>query len=480
MRLKSVAQSRAERSIVDRAANLKQEISTSSPLLDQRICCDLFIRRLTRKVCGSFCNRSSDTQTGTVSLGVVDEPTTCEDQMVNLALNKPALQSSTSVWSGSQVPEKDAMGANNGIVSGDLGFHTDNEREPWWQVDLEDEFLVHKVVIFNRRHQAQRLRRFSLLKSLNGREWTPFFRKADDAVFGATDESPFVAEISGRHLTRFVRVRLDGYGCLHFRECQVFGDRPAPSIRELILEEDARVERENREVPEGRIGYMTDVGGFTVFVDTDRYIPGIVSALDSGDYEGRERQLVTELVLPGDRVIEIGTAIGVVTMTAALIVGADNILTFDANPHIVADARENFRRNRLSGINSSIGALKHRQAIARQGESTAFHIANAFWASRLDASPSDPEIVETVQVPVFCLEDEIKFHQADVLICDIEGGETELLTRADLSGIRKIIMETHYWSAGEAATDAMIRKLILDGFAIHLGHSGQHVIFLRR
>ena len=47
MRLKSVAQSRAERSIVDRAANLKQEIQT--PLRDQRICCDLFIRRLTRK-----------------------------------------------------------------------------------------------------------------------------------------------------------------------------------------------------------------------------------------------------------------------------------------------------------------------------------------------------------------------------------------------------------------------------------------------
>jgi hypothetical protein len=63
----------SERSIIDRAANLKQEISPSSgpahllrfahsPIEDE--------------ICGPFCNRSSDTETGTVSLGVVDEPTT--------------------------------------------------------------------------------------------------------------------------------------------------------------------------------------------------------------------------------------------------------------------------------------------------------------------------------------------------------------------------------------------------------------------
>jgi hypothetical protein len=46
MRLKSVTQSRAEHSIADRAANLKQVIGTRR---DQRICCDLLIRRLTRK-----------------------------------------------------------------------------------------------------------------------------------------------------------------------------------------------------------------------------------------------------------------------------------------------------------------------------------------------------------------------------------------------------------------------------------------------
>ena len=51
---------------------------------------------------------------------------------------------------------------------------------------------------------------------------------------------------------------------------------------------------------------------------------------------------------------------------------------------------------------------------------------------------------------------------------------------ADLAGIRLIIMETHYWAVGEAATDAMMRKLVVEGFAIHLGRSGHGIVVLRR
>ena len=77
--------------------------------------------------------------------------------MLNLALNKPALQSSTSRWSRSRFPEQDARGANNGIISREEGFHTAHERNPWWQVDLEEEFCVKKFVTI----QSQKLSRTS-------------------------------------------------------------------------------------------------------------------------------------------------------------------------------------------------------------------------------------------------------------------------------------------------------------------------------
>lgn len=275
--------------------------------------------------------------------------------MINLALNKPALQSSISAWSNSRVVEEDARGANNGHISGQVGFHTDWEQEPWWQVDLEGEYLIRKVVIFNRQQEAHRLKHFSLLRSLDGRQWKRFFRKIDSTVFGEADVHPYIAEITGDRPARFVRVRLDGHGYLHFNECQVFGDALDPITRLRILDEEARAERERLAVPEGRNGHMADVGGFIVFVDTDRYAPTIVSALDNGSYEGRERQLIAGLIQPSDRVIEAGTAVGVVSMTAASIVGSENVLTFDANPDIVEDARENFRRNRLFGIKSLLG-----------------------------------------------------------------------------------------------------------------------------
>jgi FkbM family methyltransferase len=400
--------------------------------------------------------------------------------MINLALNKPASQSSTSQWSKSRIAEEDARGANNGHISGEMGFHTDTEQDPWWQVDLEGEYLIRKVVIFNRHQQAHRLKHFSLLRSLNGREWKRFFRKIDSTVLGETDDRPYVGEIIGDHLARFVRVRLDGYECLHFNELQVFGEPIDPIVRKKIVEEEAHAEHARLAGPDGRNGHMADVGGFTVFVDTDRYARNIISALDNGSYEGRERQLIAELVQPSDRIIEAGTAIGIVSMTAATIVGSENVLTFDANPDIVEDARENFRRNGLSGIKLHVGVLKCRGNITRPRETENFYIDGAFWASRLDASSTTPGIIKTVNVPVVCLEDEIRSHAATVLVCDIEGGETGLLMQADLAGIRLIIMETHYWAAGESATDAMMRKLIVEGFAIHLGSSGHHIMVLRR
>jgi hypothetical protein len=70
--------------------------------------------------------------------------------------------------------------------------------------------------------------------------------------------------------------------------------------------------------------------------------------------------------------------------------------------------------------------------------------------------------------------------RADVLICDIEGGETDLLTHADLTGVRLIIVETHTWAVGAERTSAMMRKLILDGFSLDVDVSGQGVLALRR
>lgn len=216
--------------------------------------------------------------------------------------------------------------------------------------------------------------------------------------------------------------------------------------------------------PPRRPGRVIEIGGFAVFLD-DSYDREIAGVLAHGEYEGAERYLVSRLVKPGDRVIDVGTGIGLVAMTAARITGAGSVITFEADPDIARDARDNFRRNGLEGIRGHVGILRHRQAITDPNATANFHVDKAFWGSRLNASSEDDSIVRSVEVPVFCLEKAIEEHRATVLLCDIEGAEVELLSHANLSGIRLIVVETHYSVAGEAATQEMLRRLITSGFS---------------
>lgn len=393
--------------------------------------------------------------------------------MENVAFHKPATQSSTSQWSVSGDRAIDAGVATSGNLDSPQCFHTGNEFQPWWQVDLRGAFSVGRIVLLNRDGFQDRCRRFTLFRSLDGMEWFEVHRKTSDDLF---DE--YGVDFPDKFLARFVRLRLDGANFLHLRQVQVFGAPCAPEDQAGPLAEEEALRRRRRMIPEGRAGHICFVGGFYVFAD-DRYEPRIVGALDDGGYEGPERRLALEFLRAGDRVLELGAAIGVLSMTAASIVGAEAMKTFDANPAIVADARDNFWRNGLEAISADHGLLVNRKNF-RPGETRDFHIAKEFWASRLDAGPNPGDIVATVNVPVLCLEDEIAAHRANVLLCDIEGGEVDLLSGADLSGIRLIVMETHYWAVGEEATDAMIRELILQGFNLHLGASGAHVSVLRR
>src|SRR5271155_3314281 len=106
-----------------------------------------------------------------------------DNELINLAFGRPASQSSLAPWSRGHTCEEDARGANNGVITGEMGFHTQCEPDPWWQVDLQHDYLVERFEIFNRQHCAERLRRFSILASRDAQTWETVFAKRDDTVF---------------------------------------------------------------------------------------------------------------------------------------------------------------------------------------------------------------------------------------------------------------------------------------------------------
>jgi hypothetical protein len=139
---------------------------------------------------------------------------------VNLALNKPASQSSTSQWSTA----KDAQGAVNGKIRGSYGFHTNNELNPWWQVDLGSMSAIDKVLIYNRLDCcSERAKTLRVLLSSDCSTWRQMYAH-DGSIFGGKDEGPLSVNLNGQ-TARCVRLKLNEKNWFHLDQVEVYGTK---------------------------------------------------------------------------------------------------------------------------------------------------------------------------------------------------------------------------------------------------------------
>lgn len=149
---------------------------------------------------------------------------------VNLALNKPAEQSSYSIWS----KPNDAQGAVNGIKTGEFGFHTNKEFKPWWQVDLEAVYNISEIRVFNcLTRNRERSRTLEVLISLNGRDWQSVYLNEPYYIFGGIDGNLLIVTLPSKMtMTRYIRLQLRQENYLHLDEVEVY-EKSTP-ITELI------------------------------------------------------------------------------------------------------------------------------------------------------------------------------------------------------------------------------------------------------
>jgi len=148
----------------------------------------------------------------------------------NLALGKPATQSSVNPWFQAATPALDAAMGNNGKHAGTYGFQTAFETDPWWQVDLQGEFAIGRIVVFNRLDNKEACRHFSVSSSTDNQNWHLRGVKLDDEVFGGADGKPYAFVFEPAFDARFVRVQMIGEGHLHLDEIEVYEEQAAPVI----------------------------------------------------------------------------------------------------------------------------------------------------------------------------------------------------------------------------------------------------------
>jgi FkbM family methyltransferase len=138
----------------------------------------------------------------------------------NLARGKAASQSSTCQWSHYFTADGPGGGVN-GYISGFFGFHTDEEDQPWWQVDLGAIQPLQEVRIFNRLDAArQRSRTLRVFLSHDCITWR-LVHDQGGYTFGGNDGRPLRVMLSDQS-ARYVRLQLNERSYFHLDEVEVY------------------------------------------------------------------------------------------------------------------------------------------------------------------------------------------------------------------------------------------------------------------
>jgi hypothetical protein len=147
-------------------------------------------------------------------------------QLPNIALGKPADQSSISEWSRGTTTADDAAGVINGLITGGAQCHTSLETDPWWMVDLGGPHLIYEIRIFNRvDHPAvrDRLGGFRLERADSDGVWAPIYTHDASRSVGGADGAPLILTLGSPSVAVRLRLVALGQTYLHLDQVEIYG-----------------------------------------------------------------------------------------------------------------------------------------------------------------------------------------------------------------------------------------------------------------
>ncbi len=203
--------------------------------------------------------------------------------------------------------------------------------------------------------------------------------------------------------------------------------------------------------------------------------PKIRRKLNNGMYEAAEARSVLLAVEEDDRVLELGAGIGYIGCLAAMIVGADNVLSVEANPDMINVIRMNFERNGCADIDLRHGAVVGAEFAETEVE---FTQSAAFWASSIGGGGGAK--ARKVIVPVQRFDDLLTEHEPNVVIMDIEGAEAAFFEADWPAYVRVLLMEIHPKRYSDKVVQKIFDRLSSSGLVYSADLSkGKTLGFLR-
>jgi len=161
-----------------------------------------------------------------------DEPAVTRQQLEADWLRQLELRFHPSATGGPRVtPEEDAAGAVDGLKDGKWGFHTENEDQPWWQVDLQRPTALDHLALYNRCDGGFSMRngRILVLLSDDGKDFRQAYQHDGTDFLGHTDGKPLNVPLAGAK-ARYVRLQLPGRNYFHLDEVEIYASDSADNI----------------------------------------------------------------------------------------------------------------------------------------------------------------------------------------------------------------------------------------------------------
>jgi FkbM family methyltransferase len=197
----------------------------------------------------------------------------------------------------------------------------------------------------------------------------------------------------------------------------------------------------------------------------------ILSAIFKGYYEAEEAKHLPYILQKGERVLELGTGLGLISGLCAANQLVESVLTIEASPLLIDYIRRLHAKNKLNS------KIEVRNAIAMPNPATPsmkFYRRADLWASSLDSGPWGFE--EEIDVETVDLNKLIADFKPTLLIVDIEGGEKNLFEGSELGTVRKVMLEVHQNVIGRRGMKGLFDALSARDFHYDQWHSSHNVV----
>lgn len=194
--------------------------------------------------------------------------------------------------------------------------------------------------------------------------------------------------------------------------------------------------------------------------------------LQTGGYERHERSLARRLIVPGDRVLDLGAGAGLVSIVASRIVGPGNVVSVEANPEMLPALRHNLRQQIAQGLRLIEAAVVSDDMAE---DHVTMNLRGAFWAASVD--PGAAGKPRRVTVPALKFGTLLDESAATVLTVDVEGTEAQLLARPLPERVRLVIVELHPANYGQEVRNGIIAKMAARGFQNQAARAAETEVF---